>query len=824
MDDLTIRDEYGDGDEDQVVENFMVHGAAVFPRLLGEETADDLREHILKRNGELTDDESIPLDGAENRFSYGIGANEHPTVTKALQEIASNTLLTKSLTKLLGPNPAVAEITAITVQYGAENQGWHSDVKAAGNSVKYSRTFTHSYSLFVPLQNVTVAMGATEICPGTHMCPNDLDHTCHQVGFPAVPRRNTGRRGEEPVWRVGDALVMNQCMWHRGPAHTSRNAPSRVVFILTFLSRPDPINDPRQLSHGTYFHIRPDMYGFTLNDLRNPVIRMKAPFSWLRSLGIWKPKSADWGWDWPTMTLLRISNEENGYHPDDLPWFLQDHGLAKSIPQILHGGVREGKDGGWRGYLGETAFNFKAALGLAYLLAFVAYLTMVLSLDLVLAMRRGGSGERNYCRSMLVRTLVLNLILVSVVYGMYLHLVGTPWIKSIESGTSFKRPFVGRSIVEGEENYDDDRDDTTALRSLSSSLPSLQRHQLGPRLTTVPEKMDVLFSRRFDSKHIGYYRNFLNYHPGNVQFNTDLGLKSATYNSYAQISDIFGHRLVDEILKNVYQTGSRFLSQNDFGEWTVMDRQEVEEMVVKQLLTRKHSVFAVLEKELSFLISANDEHIKHHGGKEAFWRMAGENLSRWKLTFDQKLLAVGAITTTGATIGRGEEIQQKPRQRNKLLSSLFKLQPCSARTSSGSLPLTTVTRSKRGTLKQKSDIIRKGDKVYAHNRSEWKIATVMAIFDKKAMVKPVHEHGGGQFKTRLDKIIPFRPLTQGGRVEVFFPEKEEEEETWMEGVIARAYPDRTYDIWYWDENDDGEYVKEFVFRIPHDRVFALISL
>lgn len=51
----------------------MTHGAVVMPRLLGEDTAEELREHILKRNGELTADESIPLDGAENRFSYGIG-------------------------------------------------------------------------------------------------------------------------------------------------------------------------------------------------------------------------------------------------------------------------------------------------------------------------------------------------------------------------------------------------------------------------------------------------------------------------------------------------------------------------------------------------------------------------------------------------------------------------------------------------------------------------------------------------------------------------------------------------------------------------------
>lgn len=240
-------------------------------------------------------------------------ANEHPSVALALNQIGSHTLLRQTLETLLGPDPAVAEITAITVEPGARAQGWHPDVKPQGNSLKYGQTFTHSYSLFIPLQNVTKRMGATELCPGTHYCASmDLEKMCKMGGFQASESNS-----QDGAWKTGDGLMMNQKMWHRGAAYynsrTEEN-PDRVVFILTFISRPLFGKDHRQLSHGTYFHIHPFMYGHTFSDLKNAQVSMSFPFSMLRSLGIWKPTNANWGYDWVTSASLRISNSENGYH------------------------------------------------------------------------------------------------------------------------------------------------------------------------------------------------------------------------------------------------------------------------------------------------------------------------------------------------------------------------------------------------------------------------------------------------------------------------------------------------------------------------------
>lgn len=155
-------------------------------------------------------------------------------------------------------------------------------------------------------------MGATELCPGTQFCASpDLDAMCREGGFQA-----TESDSPDKAWKTGDGLMMNQKMWHRGgqyyPRRNEEN-PDRVVFILTFVSRPIFGKDHRQLSHGTYFHIHPFMYGHTFQDLKTAQVSMSFPFSMFRSIGIWKPPHANWGYDWVTSSALRIANGESGY-------------------------------------------------------------------------------------------------------------------------------------------------------------------------------------------------------------------------------------------------------------------------------------------------------------------------------------------------------------------------------------------------------------------------------------------------------------------------------------------------------------------------------
>jgi ectoine hydroxylase-related dioxygenase (phytanoyl-CoA dioxygenase family) len=137
----------------------------------------------------------------EYRYSFGLGTEE-PSVTKAMMEIASNERLKESMEKIIGPNAALIEMTTITSTYGAKDQKWHDDIIPEASPVQYGRSFGPSYSLFIQLQNTTESMGATETCPGMHMCSAGMiAESCEENGFQLV--------NKEGVWRVGDALLMN---------------------------------------------------------------------------------------------------------------------------------------------------------------------------------------------------------------------------------------------------------------------------------------------------------------------------------------------------------------------------------------------------------------------------------------------------------------------------------------------------------------------------------------------------------------------------------------------------------------------------------------
>lgn len=148
----------------EAVEHMLTHGASIYPNILSENTAKEVRAFIVEQN---LKQESFYIIEGEHRYSFGISVDQHPSIPKALHEIASHPVLRPVLEELVGRNPAVIEFTAITSAYGAVDQFWHQDVVPEGSAAKYARTFVPSYSLFIPVQDVHRNMGSTEVC-GNH--------------------------------------------------------------------------------------------------------------------------------------------------------------------------------------------------------------------------------------------------------------------------------------------------------------------------------------------------------------------------------------------------------------------------------------------------------------------------------------------------------------------------------------------------------------------------------------------------------------------------------------------------------------------------------
>mmetsp|Transcript_29447 Transcript_29447/g.71088 ORF Transcript_29447/g.71088 Transcript_29447/m.71088 type:complete len:893 (+) Transcript_29447:196-2874(+) len=636
---------------DRAVDSVMLHGAVMIPSLLQDSTVQKLRDFVVRKNeAVLGTAAEYPVSQGRNRISYGIEATEDDAVVEALKEIHDHTMLTDVVTKLVGPNPALSEITAITAKFGAGPQAWHSDTKADGNAVLHGRTYEHSYSIFIPLQDTTGLMGATDLCPGTHYCADDdLEYLCeqkkiglHQIrrrhnvsasptkqfpqpGFVSVKNncviddgtyqnyawdhsetiigtekrndranRNSGRRsrsmmhgnpinnnnndGEDDsgVWRRGDAVLLNQQVWHRGAAHDAEGSPERIVFILSFLGRPTS-DDPRQLARGTYFHMKWNMWGHTWQDLADSATSMARPWSILRALHLWKPSDRDWGYDLFTSATLRIANQQLGCDPGDLTTFVSEVMVPLGTPEFLHGTIDIDQDEAWLIYLKETIQNFNNFLQTINAVGYLVGATL-LSLAAILVNRHGGNGM-NILWNGIRRTLVTHgLVVVLAVFT--LHSVhSSKWANDIASGKTLMRPFP------------------IDVRSLEDPTVSEGK-------TTVPHRFDVLVGSRFDSPHIGMYSHWLGYHYGNRLFDDFVNAYGGR--SFRSLHSNIAPCVVQAGVDLVEQRSGRFLQQDyRSGSWRHLHPLEVESYAKLQLVVGRDTMLDALLQEVNFMYDHN---------------------------------------------------------------------------------------------------------------------------------------------------------------------------------------------------------------------------
>jgi len=105
----------------------------------------------------------------------------------------------------------------------------HEDI-TWGTPLRFARNYVPHYSLFIPLQNTTAQMGASGVCPGSHMCSAGNLFFCHERSFQVFEQYDH--------WPVGWGFLYNQQLTHNGEAHTDPDAPERVQLIMTFTPRP----------------------------------------------------------------------------------------------------------------------------------------------------------------------------------------------------------------------------------------------------------------------------------------------------------------------------------------------------------------------------------------------------------------------------------------------------------------------------------------------------------------------------------------------------------------------------------------------------------
>jgi len=550
----------------EAVEIANKHGLAIFPNVLTEKSMAEMREFVLRRNAELTDDDAIPLISQENRWSFPIGGDDDPSVPPIFREIATNVMLQSSLDLLLGEDPAMVEFTAITAAYGAGDQHWHADTEYHAGAIHYARSFLPMYSFFIPLQDTTGPMGATSACPGTHLCGDEeyLTDACDKLNFQIDDSRGRLATTEDDhVWKAGDVGLMHLNLYHRGASHTDPQGTERVMLIMSITPKQEgPHFDKRAISLGTSYSNRWDMWGLTMKDLVDVEKAMKFHWKMLRFFGIYKPKGSNWGWDYFTVACARILNDQMGFRFEDLEWFtrkvseknvLLEHTLGQ-LPQVK-------TESGWKEYFNETFERcFRCAL-IVYGVSSIMYIVTGVAL---------GGGSATISRLFKISGVVGICFFLTLRYVSF-----TSWGQDVLTGKINDSPFV----------------EIHGSNSLTHELMSEGK-------TASPIHTDILIPSRCDSKYLAGMNTVLNHQPGNTYLSYLISDFAGDYSNSPTLSVV-----VDNIISKVNKQGRRFLRQNFNGDWSILSSTQTVSFVQTALLTAKNDILLLLKRELSFLLS-----------------------------------------------------------------------------------------------------------------------------------------------------------------------------------------------------------------------------
>jgi hypothetical protein len=143
----------------------------------------------------------------------------------------------------------ICHISLVIATPGATEQSWHSD---GGHDIiphhqqqqqQQQHQPCHVLNVFVPLVNVPLELGPTELKPGTHW----FTHNLVSQLLLAKARGNL-QPPVIPECHLGDAVLFDYRILHRGKANRSTTGLDRTILVLTF-SKPwykDICNFPKR--------------------------------------------------------------------------------------------------------------------------------------------------------------------------------------------------------------------------------------------------------------------------------------------------------------------------------------------------------------------------------------------------------------------------------------------------------------------------------------------------------------------------------------------------------------------------------------------------
>jgi len=264
---------------EQAADIAVEHGAAVVPSILTKETAQEFRDYVMKANKELLlqGKEQVYVHQKEHRFNLVPDPRE-PIVQEVLKQVAEHEKLRPLIDKLMGAGASLVNLSVLTSEYGAKDQGIHSDTSTS--FATQPQHFVPEYSLVLALQDTTEAMGATHLCPGSQNC------RCVAMEEGEDPNDEVDRATickVRATLNQGDGFLFLSDLFHRGTAHTDPTAPERAYVFLIFAESRKGSHDHRILPFGEVRALSWHAWGHTIDDFVNV-----QSWKWWQSFGLGK--------------------------------------------------------------------------------------------------------------------------------------------------------------------------------------------------------------------------------------------------------------------------------------------------------------------------------------------------------------------------------------------------------------------------------------------------------------------------------------------------------------------------------------------------------
>ena len=779
--------------QEHVQDTAMTHGALLIPRVLSKNIAQRLRDYLETKYHSIS---LLDVPWSANfwsemdRLSLGLTMEpktnpEDEILIEALQEVGNNEVVKASLEALLGPNPAIVEISTLTTMHKAKTQGIHTDSDYFGSSLLYSRSFLHSYTMFMALQDTTPKMGATTVCPGTHMCANqDLSKLCDsRYAFEASSNGHTGKT--TGLFQQGDAFLFNQNVWHRGPKNDDPDHPdtNRVMFIMTFVSRREYENyrDVRQLGWGTYYYMRWDQWGHTFDDLKHAQERLTTSWwNFRRALGLTfdfeqMKKSLVGSYFWSEHFARQLATKEDFYARRELKGF-HKHLKGLGMPTWLLG-RSESKD--WNLYFRQTLQNIVVFLSAVEYKALGVVIVLYAVLFLMSASKSSSSTKSRPSSSPKLRS----AIAIAMLWLILGHaLIASTGYLIYQAAT---KSYLGHKIASG--------------RILDTPFPDLSETEewsipkKATLPTTLPERMDVLIGSRFDAKFLGSYNNFLDYHPGNKYWKI-LVKKFSQFYPLELAQQGIQQAWQDQPIKGVLP---RMLLQDyATGNWGALSEDATISMTRKYIRAHQSRVVDGLWTHLKeVLANSRFGHLRSSHGLRAATKSF---VLEWENAIFKDIIDNNEATKMAEK--KTFQEQRQPLSRAFVPFQGFKM-------SSLETAAETVSISRRRHLQHEAPhrmstdivVLQEGDRVVTKYPKKAKfLEAIISHIDKEegnCLVQFVHDRSVA-IKT-ANMLQPYRPLTEGDWVEG------RSEGQWYPGRIEHVSPFGVYNV-EWIGEDEVE--------------------